>query len=233
MLCFAEPHVGLGKIHWAIRGNQELPRIYARLPEYKNVAHEVHDVPVPPHRPMVTKGHMAIWGCPLADGVEDWGVYSRSGRQYTYRGCALLNHVLAKVGKFKLPKEFTLVQPTTPVNNPTQRGIRDFRPEDWAGALRVLEERDDVGVVLNVGGDPIPEHPRLIDLTGKTTVAESVEIAKRAHSYLGIDSWLSILCSKFLPRHRLVVLSRNPQFFNDAHIYMAPHAKYDFVVTGF
>ena len=45
----------------------------------------------------------------------------------------------------------------------------------------------------------------IINLTGQTTIEETIEIIKNASAYIGIDSYIAFLASQLLPENKLAI----------------------------
>lgn len=146
-----------------------------------------------------------------------------------FTGSSLLRHELANVQKFGLPARYAAV---CPYSSDKRDAGRDFSAADWRGCLAALERAGLPGVVLNEGGDAVPDDPRLINLTDKTTFLEAAEVLKGASQYVGIDSSLSILAAQVFPADRLAVKTVNPHCLANADCYFAPHKTFPFLVTS-
>jgi hypothetical protein len=156
--------------------------------------------------------------------VEDWSILKVFPQHLPYRGSSFLAHRLADPPPAPCPYAVIV---------PRSRGFgrwsgRDFDAGDWKRALGFLDAHDLAGLVLTEGAEAIPASPRLVNLQGKTTLAESIELLKGATAYLGIDSCLSVLAAKLLPAERLAVKSTNNHAYQWARTYYAPHVE-----TGF
>jgi hypothetical protein len=133
---------------------------------------------------------------------------------------------LADVGRLDLPRIFYAIHPSSPND---RRTPRDFDAEDWAAAIAHLDRTRRVGVVLGIGDDPVPDHPRLVDLTNRTTYLESIEVLKRAAGFLGCASSLSVLAAQRLHPSALAIKGDNPHLARWKHAYYAPHRRFDFL----
>lgn len=173
-----------------------------------------------------------------------------------YNGSSLLKHKIADIFRFCLPGsdefllkerhriahlmtlgnlpnpvEFIIVCPCT-INDRRDSG-RDFKDYDWEFLKAYLTKRRCFGVILNIGDDPVPEHPLLINLTNKTSFLESVEILKKASGYIGIDSSLSVLAAKVFSPPHLAIKSNNNHCYIWSAVYYAPQIEQPFLVKGF
>jgi hypothetical protein len=141
---------------------------------------------------------------------EDWGIFAkfpwiRAGK-IKAKGSSCLRVELADVSRFSVPEPFVVIQADSPYNDPDLRRERQLTQEDWKVILDRLDREDRWGVVVDCDrADAPPQHKRLVNLVGKTSLAESIEILKRAVGYYGIDSCLSVLASQRFDRKNLLI----------------------------
>lgn len=94
-----------------------------------------------------------------------------------------------------------------------------------------LDKYDLSGVVLCREKTPVPSHLRLLDMQGRTTITEAVELLKGAAGYLGIDSWASVLAAKlFSPNRVRVKCLPTSHGYSWRHVYYAPKTEFSFLV---
>lgn len=151
-----------------------------------------------------------------------WSV--SNGRPYT--GSRFLSRRLADISHFSLPEHFGIIQPYTPSYEEKRREHRDFDERDWASVLRFLEKMNEHAVVINRSDDPIPEHPLIHNLNQQTTITEAAEICKHGNFYIGIDSWVPALMSKFLIPQRMIIKTFNLVYKNNIKFFCAPHKEF-------
>lgn len=137
---------------------------------------------------------------------------------------------LADIEKYSLPENFFAICPYTINDERDHR--RNVTPPEWESILRIMESKNTHGVVLNIGNGFIPSHPLLIDFSNKTTLPESIEILKKSHGYLGIDSSLSVLATKLHSAKNLAIKSVNPHLQRYRSIYYAPHSEFNFITEN-
>jgi hypothetical protein len=102
--------------------------------------------------------------------------------------------------------------------------------DEWPAVLKRLQDRDSCGVVVGTRSEgALPDSSRLIDLRGKTTILEAVEILKRSSGYIGIDSCFSILASQVHQAKDILIKTNNPHVIQHACEYYAPHQAVDFI----
>jgi hypothetical protein len=144
-----------------------------------------------------------------------------------FNRCHILDHHLADISKFELPKNYAFVQPYSP--NDRQGGNRDYTDHEWKSTLEFLRKKELKGVVVLNSNDYIPDDSSIINLANKTNIAEAMEIAKHCHTYIGVDSCFAALVTKFLSDDRLFIKSVNDHYLNNFSIYAAPHVRSEFV----
>lgn len=177
------------------------------------------------------------WGLNLSllDDVVDFCVFDifpeiLAGNRI-FNGGTLFRYQFADTSKFKLPEEYGVINPYSASDK--HFGNRDFNKWEWKGVIRYLERTQQKAVVINCTDDEIPEHELLINLNHQTTVPEAVEIAKHCSFYVGIDSWLSVIATRFLDADSLLIKSENGHYYSCLPIYCAPHKSFPFVRLSF
>jgi hypothetical protein len=171
---------------------------------------------------------------PTASPAEDWSIVPTFPRmirgELPFRGSWYLQNQIADIAHLGLPEEYIVVQAYSPNDG---RLPRDFSDLDWQWLLSRLDRAGQTAVVLGKGGGPVPEHPRILNLTDRTTVPESLEILKGAYGYIGIDSWLATPAAQLFDASRLLIRTRNLHLLLCRACYFAPHKEFDFLVTAF
>jgi hypothetical protein len=156
-----------------------------------------------------------------------------------YHGSAFLASTLeVEVPNFIQPptdilSDFIYIQHSTPKNGPgCQRFITDL---EWAPIIARLEDRGCYGLVVNSQGgrSTIPEHPRLIDWTGRTTFPQAIEILKRARGYIGVDSCLAILAAQLFKPADLWIRTQNPYLYETPWFTYPPLTDFSFLCPRF
>lgn len=145
--------------------------------------------------------------------------------QIPFRGTCLLKKMVALIKKFNLPSNYVCIAPST--NNTHE--LRDFSELEMIHIIKWLRETGQTGVVIGWPHIPMPEIPDLINLTGKTSITESLEIVKRSSGYIGIDSWMSVIATQCLPEDKIVIKANNVHLFIYKQIYYAPHTNFNFI----
>lgn len=164
---------------------------------------------------------------------EDFSIMSKFNQimngDVAYTGSSFLKHRLADVSAFGLPGSYVVV---CPYSTDKRIADRDFTHADWEECLKYLGRLGVPGVVLNIGGDLVPDSPALVNLSNKTTITEAVEILKGATGYVGIDSSLSVLAAKLFVHPRLLVKSVNHHCYRYAKCYYAPQTDFGFIAKA-
>jgi ADP-heptose:LPS heptosyltransferase len=211
----------------AARAIQELlqqlaPRVFPRLVMFEDVARDFaydrytfHSVP---------EVAEAIKRPNLLGNVEDWSIGREFDRiakgQLAFTGSSFLKHQLADISGLALPRRYTVIHPVT-ANE--ERQARNFILEDWRWVFDHVTA--DIVVVGNetVG---VPYNARIIDLTGKTTLAESIEILKGAAGFVGVASCLSVLAAQLFPPEQLRVKGPGENVQRNRAVYFAPQTDF-------
>ncbi len=161
--------------------------------------------------------------------TSDWSILTKFDQidagHYEYTESSLLNTTLAEID-FDLPEKFVVLVPWSR-NDPTMID-REFSEAEWEEVLKFIKGRGLKGVILNSGEPCDVVDEDVIDLTGKTTLPQSVEVLKRAAGYIGVDSCLSIVASKLFD-DILFVKSNNPHLMKWKHVYYAPKKDFSFI----
>jgi hypothetical protein len=106
---------------------------------------------------------------------------------------------------------------------------RNFDDADWASVLSFLEDKQVQGYVLNDKKESIPTHSSLVDLSGQTSMLESIELLKNCNRFMGADSSMSVLASKLLPVDRMLVKVVLLHGIRWKRVYWAPQQNFSFL----
>lgn len=230
----AEEKAAVQQLHFATRQGRHLAPLFARMPDYSGLRGFVDWwADANDWWCYLSKDHAVQWGCPIPDHVADrsiWEEFIRIRRGgLKVQQSSFLATKLAELPS-GLPGRFAVIVAYTPHNGDDHQAVRNFRRQDWKDTLEWLRRRKLVGVVLNSPCSlPVPRHPRIRDFTGRTTLAEAMEIVNQAEAYCGIDSWASILSALRLPGDRLAILSRHEHLYRWLPEYYPAHQDHDFV----
>jgi hypothetical protein len=197
--------------------------LWARLPNYPRLTKHVH---LNTHGAVYFDAEAVrreVGGLPAH--VADWSIVKVFPRKPGYAGSSLLHYPLAAPREIGAP--YVVVVPRSRAY--ATWGGRDFDERDWADCLKTLERSGLMGVVVEYDRGPIPDSPLLVDLQGKTRLAEAVELLKGARGYIGIDSCLSVLAAKLFPANRLAIKGVNSHAYDWAKVYYAPWRSFPFL----
>jgi len=232
----------VNSVYYASRVYPTVTSLYGSIPEFTNIKqHGFTDIKPADGFAFYNKREVAsaLGERKPANWREvlDWSINTRfphieKGR-HPYRGSRLLKHHLCAMRK-PLPDRFVIIHPSSA--NRFQFAEQSFDFRDWEMTVALLEALECDGVVVNdLAGlyhGNAPEHPRIINMAGQTSLAESVEILKLAMGYVGIDSWLSVLAAQKFPTHRLQIKQLNSHGEKCKAIYFAPHKTFPFLVDS-
>jgi hypothetical protein len=229
----------VNKVYFATRVYPEIVPLYSALPEFFGT----QLTGFPDARPTDgfafynKKQVTAAIGDMRPDGwreVLDWSIAARypyiEWGRHVFSGSRLLKNRLCVVRK-NLPDRYVLIQPSST----NKAANRDFDAGDWERLLLLLTSHEIHGVIVNslpALMEDKPEHPLLVDLSGQTTLPESVEILKGASGFVGIDSWLSVLAAQKFPIGQLQVKTNSAHAHRCKAIYFAPHKTFQFLVES-
>lgn len=137
--------------------------------------------------------------------------------------------------RFNLPNTYAVIVPHTEDNriecircNSSHKGItkcgatRNFVSRDFNNIRHFLLKNNIIGVVLSAININYPHNKNIINLSGKTSVLESIEIVKNSSYYFGIDGALSIIASRVIS-NKTYVKANNKHLYNFKDIYYFPY----------
>lgn len=162
--------------------------------------------------------------CRLPDELDDWSIGQRFPSAAPFVGSTALRHVLADVSRFALPTGYVVL---APYSGNVDAAPRDFTAADWDWGLAFLARRRLTGVVLQVAGPGVPRNGRLVDLSDRTTILESIEIVKGAAAFVGCASSLSVIAAQAVPS---LVKGSNPHLLRHVGDYYPAHDHWRFLV---
>lgn len=112
------------------------------------------------------------------------------------------NNILEDISKFRLNEKYCIIVPFT-----NFREDRFFDEKDWIQTIKILNYLNIEGVILGNFSDAykFKDNKKFYNLNKKTSFFESVEIAKKASFYIGIDSFLSIVSSYYLDESKIQI----------------------------
>ena len=126
--------------------------------------------------------------------------------------------------KFNLPENIMLICPYTQDNRvqcilcdkmhtETNNCIatRNFTIKDYYNTESILKSNKMIGVIVTDVESILPDEIKdsFINLSGKTSIEESIEIMKACHGYIGIDSFLSVFATKIFDKNNVIIKCYN------------------------
>ena len=132
------------------------------------------------------------------------------------------------VNQFNLPKEYIAIHPWSDA----EINGREFTNEDWIQLFMFLDRYNITGVVVNKSTMPPPAHPRILDLTNKTTLKETFSIIKGAQGAVLCASSLACLATKMFTPGRIWIKGGYPHMFSDwaTYFYHGPYTKPNMII---
>jgi hypothetical protein len=226
----------LKTIYWSTRSAKVAIDLFEHNPEYNHVRHIQlwdNDQICPFYNWQGVKNKY-----PDLPELDDWSIANVfpafRNNELPFTGSTFLKHQLTDISHFDLPDDFIYCQGSTPFNTPEQREQRDLKPIEWEVINTRLERDNKVALVLDEPrGIHPPKHKRLIDLVGKTTLLEAIEILKRASGFWGIASCICTLAAQLFDKDDLYIKGPEMWFQCNRNVYLMPHIDTNFVFTQF
>jgi hypothetical protein len=210
-----EEQAQIDVIHWGTPGLWSMRSLFKATPEYQRIRHEqwnhVHQI-----RP-------EILDCSISKRFPTF-------RTQPFNPSKFLT-VTSDLSRFNLPYRYAVVQhDTTAHTTINSRKLRMLDSQEWEVVIEWLKERDLSGVVLNTADtETPPDHPRIINLIGQTTLVESVAMLNQAYAYAGIASCLCVLASQLFDADHLLVKGPEVNLWRNRESYFAPHTTYPYL----
>ena len=88
---------------------------------------------------------------------------------------------------------------------------RNFTIKDYYNTESILKSNKMIGVIVTDVESILPDKIKdsFINLSGKTSIEESIEIMKACHGYIGIDSFLSVFATKIFDKNNVIIKCYN------------------------
>ncbi len=208
-----EERESITKIYWGTRQRKNLMRLAVNSFPNLKAQTIVHDDFTGPNTNMFCFNSIEDMGRKTGKIIYDKNIidYSISvvfleiikRRRIIYYS-PLFKNILADISKFNLPEKFILVHPYSD-NLPDKQ--RDFSNSDWKYIINMAVSCNLPCVVVGQGDRSIPSSERIINLINKTTVLEVLEITKKAYSFIGSASFVSVFASKLICPNKILVKS--------------------------
>ncbi len=158
--------------------------------------------------------------------AEDYGILTvfPKLKPEDYNGSSFLKNTLCNLD-VSLPELFFVICPY----GTGKHENRNFNPQDWSIVVDFLKKRNLTGIILNDRIQSVAIHDNLVDLSGKTSLLEAIEILKRAAGYIGVDSSLSVLAAKLFATENIVIKTTNMHVTQWQRVYYAPQTTFNFL----
>ena len=114
------------------------------------------------------------------------------------------------VSHFQLPQKYVVIHPWSDA----EINGREFTDADWSKIFSFLDRMDLTGVVVNRSDKPAPQHPRLVDLTNKTTLKETFSVITGADYCILCASSLACFATKIFPKDRIWLKGGHAHMFS-------------------
>jgi hypothetical protein len=221
------------RMYWATRARPYIAPLFTRLPSYPNLQDHVslgdcNDGVV--FKDIEGAYEHSMYQHLLIGSVEDWSICKKFNPAQPFNYSSFVKYKLANITQFNLPDDYIFLCPySTMAANSTQRWRRFF-DKDWDWLIGHLSDIRTYGVVVNLGDDPVPASEWLIDLSNKTSLAEAIEVIKKASGYIGIGSAFSVLAAQTMSGDRIRIAGADMPLWAFRHVYYAPQTEFNFFV---
>jgi ADP-heptose:LPS heptosyltransferase len=141
--------------------------------------------------------------------------------------------------KYQLPDKYAVIVPYTEDNrifcidckviHNTQIDncglTRNFTNEDYNNTFMYLKNNNIKGILIGVNHITVDNqyNDYVINLSGKLTIRETIDITKHSSYYFGIDSFLSVIASKILGDKFIFMKCNNDHAHKHKNIYWYPN----------
>lgn len=133
-------------------------------------------------------------------------------KNHNIKNYSFVKEKLTSINRFTLPEKYIAISAWS-----LQDKEKEFNINDWEETFKILKKYDVKGVILNNQTwycknswyeKLISKNKSIIDLTGKTTFYEAIEIIKNARGFLGIDGCLSIIATQALRENSILIKAK-------------------------
>jgi len=152
--------------------------------------------------------------------------YKKIVEKQNLKNYSFVKQKLCEIDKFKLPQEYISISAWTYKYNKHNivKAKRFFNIEDWHETIKILEQNNIKGVILNKPdwclNEPwsknILKQDCFINLVGKTNYLEAIEIVKNSKGFIGIDGSLSVIATQSLQEKSIIIKTNTD---SGAHLY--------------
>ena len=135
--------------------------------------------------------------------------YAKGEVVYNGLDCIFKTKLSDNISILNLPPKYYVIHPYSLLN---KKDYRSINKDEWNNIIKLLEKKGTMGCVLNIGVDMPPECTLLRNFTNGISVLDSIEILKGSCGYIGCDSYLSVLATKFLNENDIFIKSSKDVF---------------------
>jgi len=127
------------------------------------------------------------------------------------------------VTQFNLPEDYVVIHPWSDA----EINGREFTSADWRELFIFLDQHDIIGVVVNQSSIPAPAHPRILDLTNKTSLKETFSIIQGAQAAVLCASSLACLATKIFEPGSIWIKGGHAHMFSAwaTYFYHGPYTN--------
>ena len=151
-----------------------------------------------------------------------------AGRRRFVGSRIALGHGWPTVDQFNLPEDYVVIHPWSDA----EINGREFTNADWHEIFVFLDRYNITGVVVNQSAMPAPAHPRILDLTNKTTLKETFSIIQGAQGAILCASSLACLASKMFDPGSIWIKGGYPHMFTEwaTYFYHGPYTNPNMII---
>ena len=137
-------------------------------------------------------------------------LYINLMRNITPSSFYLVDNHSSKLCKEKLCEKYTVLKEKYCVLAPFTNQLRFLSDLDLQEVTKIIKSWDIPVVILS--GDELDVNLKdikdVVNLSGKTSVFESIQITKNASAYIGIDSFLSLIAAEKISHNNIIIKSK-------------------------
>lgn len=228
-----EERAAVTAVHWATRARESLmsliPFVLPNVQEHV-VERDTWGAPFTDDFCISSRGQLPE----LDPAVVDWSVRTfvpeiiTGARQYS--GSTLVNATLCDIGRLNLPRRYIAVHPFSENARALER---DMTAAEWMATQRYASRLDVPLVIINKGGGRmLDQFGNCVDLSDQLTLAEAIEVTKRASAFVGCASIFSVIAAKTLDHESLFIKTNWSARRHYFWLYYAPQWTNSFVAES-
>ena len=139
--------------------------------------------------------------------------------KFNYKGSSLLTSLDEDLSRFKLPEKYIVI---CPITNHDIRSPRNLLSYELQVIENFLKNKKLVGIVLHHEKHKCMINSNIINLSGMTSIAESICILKKASGFISVDSCMAVLACQLFQPEQMIIKSNNKQYYNNIKPYTNP-----------